>query len=278
MSTTFFTATPEQSLRSRNRALWESGDFGVIARYTADAAVEFVGRLGLKPGDRFLDLACGNGNVACPAARAGCRVTGVDLAGRLVAQARERAAAEGLDITFVEGDVEQLPLGAAAFDCVASMFGIMFSPRPEEAVAELLRVCRPGGRVALAHWTPEGLVGENFRIVARHVPPAPNTVWPLQWGEEEIVRRRLGTGVSHVTFERRVARLHYPFPPGQAVHFLRQFYGPTLKAFGALDANGQARLHDELEDLFRRRNGSSRGDTCTELEAEYLEVRAFRSA
>lgn len=278
MSTTYLTASPDHCFRARSRALWDAGDFGVIARYTADAAAEFVGRLGPRPGTRFLDLACGTGNVACPAARAGCRVTGLDLVGNLVAQARLRASAEGLDIAFVEGDVEQLPFADAAFDTVASMFGVMFAPRPEAAVAELLRVCRPGGTVALAHWTPDGLVGENFRIVARHVPPPRGAAHPLQWGDEDTVRRRLGDGVSRVTFERRLARLRYPFPPREVVHFLRQFYGPTLRAFAALDAEGQSRLHAELEDLFRRHNRSSEGSPCTELEAGYLEVRAIRAA
>ena len=278
MSTTFITDTPERGLQARSRALWEAGDFGVIARYTAPAAAEFVGRLELESGARCLDLACGTGNVACPAARAGCRVTGVDLVGSLVAQARARAAADGLDVEFVEGDVEKLPFPDHAFDVVASMFGIMFAPRPEVAVAEMRRVCRPGGRIALAHWTPEGLIGENFRIVARHVPPAPNAAWPLHWGDEPTVRRLLGHGVSGLTFARRVATIRYPFPPSQAVHFLRQFYGPTLRAFAALDAAGQARLHGELEELFRRRNRATRCDACTELDAEYLEVRGVCSA
>lgn len=278
MSTTFITATPEQSLRARCQAVWESGDFGVIARYTAEAAAEFVSRLELEPGTRFLDLACGTGNVACPAARAGCRVTGLDSAPRLIAQARVRTAAEGLDAAFVEGDMEELPFPDAAFDGVASMFGVMFAPRPEEALAESLRVCRPGGTVALAHWTPGGLVGEQFRIVSRHVSPVPMTVASLRWGEEETLRRHLGDGVSGVRIERRMARLRYPFPPGQAVHFLRQFYGPTLRAFAALDAEGQKQLHAELEDLFHRHNLSPQGDAGTVLDAEYLEVRATRSS
>ena len=274
MSTTFLNASPEQLLRSRAKAVWESGDFGVVARYNEPAAAEFMSRLPLQPGARVLDLACGTGNLALLAARAGCVTAGLDLAANLITQARARAAAERLPLAFTEGDAEALPYPDASFDFVVSMFGVMFTPRPERAATEFLRVCRPGGTVALANWTPEGFIGENFRVVGRHVPPPAGGVSPLLWGDEATVRARLGGHVSELRLVRRIARLRYPFPPAQTVDFFRQFYGPTLRAFAALDAAGQAQLHSDLENMFSTHNRSRHG--VTEVEAEYLEVVATR--
>ena len=274
MSTTFFTASPEQALRARCQATWEAGNFGLVAKYNEPAAAEFMRRVPLKPGQRVLDLACGTGNLAVLAAQAGCRTSGLDLAANLIEQARARATDARLDIDYTVGDAEALPYRDATFDLVVSMYGVMFAPRPEQAAAELLRVCRPGGVIALANWTPEGFIGENFRVVGRHVPPPAKAVSPLLWGDEATVRVRLGAGTSEVRFARRVARLRYPFPPAQTVDFFRQFYGPTLRAFAALDAAGQGRLHADLEDMFHRHSCSKNGGT--EVEAEYLEVMAVR--
>jgi ubiquinone/menaquinone biosynthesis C-methylase UbiE len=274
MSTTYVTATPEQSLRARCRATWEAGDFGHVAKYNEPAAAEFMERLPLRPGLRVLDLACGTGNLAVLAARAGCSTSGLDIASNLIAQARSRAAVHGLAIEFTEGDAESLPYPPASFDLVISMFGVMFAPRPDQAAAEFLRVCRPGGTIALANWTPEGFIGENFRVTGRHVPPPPGAISPLKWGEEEVVRARLGAHVSDLRFSRRIARLCYPFPPAQTVDFFRQFYGPTLRTFAGLDAASQARLHADLEEMFRQH--SQAPDGVTEVRAEYLEVIAVR--
>lgn len=270
MNTTFITATPEQALRARAKSVWEAGDFGLIARHSEAAATEFIERLPLTPGQRVLDVACGTGNLALPAARLGAFVCGLDLAAKLLEQARVRAAAEGLAIEFTEGDAEALPYPAGRFDVVVSMFGVMFAPRPDRAAAELLRVCRPGGLVALANWTAEGFIADNFRLMARHVPPPPGSVSPLLWGDPVTVRARLGGDEVNVRFERRLARLAYPFPPAQTVDFFRQFYGPTLKAFAALDPDGQARLRADLESLFTSHNCDRNGGTV--FEAEYLEV------
>lgn len=144
------------TVKARQKATWESGDFGQVARYIMPVAQEFMGRLNLKPGTRVLDAACGTGNLAVIAARAGCRTSGLDIASNLIAQARSRALQEALPIDYTEGDVEEMPYPDAAFDLVVSMYGVMFAPRPEVVVSELLRVTRPGGLVALANWTPEG--------------------------------------------------------------------------------------------------------------------------
>ena len=274
MSTTFFNATPEQALRARCKATWEAGDFGIVAKYNDPAAAEFMSRLPLKPGLRVLDVACGTGNLAMIAARAGCVTSGIDIASNLILQAKARAAVEGLLIDFREADAEELPFAAASVDMVVSMYGLMFAPRPERAAAEALRVCKPGGIIALANWTPDGFIGENFRRVGRHVAPPAGAVSPLLWGDELTVKWRLGDHVKDLRMTRRVARLRYPFPPAQTVDFFRQFYGPTLRAFGALDRDGQCKLHADLEDMFLTHNRAK--DGATEVEAEYLEVIATR--
>src|SRR4029453_11602279 len=191
------TTKPEmESLKSRLKAMWMTGDFGQVAKIIETGAEEFIDRLALQPGVRLLDVACGSGNLAIPAARAGAIVTGVDIATNLLEQARARAESERLIIQFDEGDAERLPYPDEAFDVVVSMFGVMFAPRPDVAAAELVRVCRPGGPTALANWTPTGFTGQTLKTVARHVPPPANVPPPTQWGDETIVRERLRAGIA----------------------------------------------------------------------------------
>ena len=173
-----------EAIKARARATWMAGDYPRVARLTEPAANEFVARLQLKPGMKVLDVACGSGNLAIPAAKAGAIVTGIDIAPNLLDQARARAAGETLDIRFEEGDAEDLPFEEGAFDVVLSMFGTMFAPRPEVVAGELTRVCRQGGRIALASWTPSGFIGELFRVTSRHVPPPAGVPSPLMWGDE----------------------------------------------------------------------------------------------
>src|SRR5579862_8187139 len=180
-----------EQLKQRMRGTWMAGDFGQIARYSAKGAEEFVNRLAISPGMRVLDVACGTGNLAIPAARRGAQVTGVDIAPNLVEQARQRAAAENLPATFEEGDAEQLRYPDAQFDLVMTMFGAMFAPRPERVSTELARVCRPGGTIAMANWTPEGFVGKTFRLTASYVPPPEGIPAPVLWGVEDNVKERL---------------------------------------------------------------------------------------
>ena len=174
-------------LKQRLRASWMAGDFGEIANLNAREGEEFIQRINLKPGTKVLDVACGTGNQSIPAARTGADVIGLDLAPNLLEQARKRAADEKLKIEFIEGDAEKLPYDAAHFDVVLSMFGAMFAPRPEVVAAELLRVCRPGGLIAMGNWTPEGFVGQMFQITARHAPPPPGMLPPSLWGVEKVV-------------------------------------------------------------------------------------------
>ncbi|MGH9945406.1 MAG: class I SAM-dependent methyltransferase, partial [Pyrinomonadaceae bacterium] len=222
---------------------------------------------------RVLDVACGSGNLSLPAARAGASVTGLDIAPNLIETARQRALAEGLEINFDEGDAEQLPYGDASFDTVVTMFGAMFAPRPERAAAELLRVCRPGGRIAMANWTPAGFIGQMFKTTAGHVAP-PNIPSPLLWGDEGIVRERLRIGVADLQITRRMVPFRLPIRPEQMVAYFRAWYGPTLRAFAALDEDGQAALGRDLTRLWSEHNRAT--DGTTHVEAEYLEIVALR--
>ena len=270
------TTNPEmESLKTRLKAMWMTGDFGQVAKHIETGAEEFIARLALKPGVRLLDVACGSGNLALPAARLGAIVTGVDIATNLLEQARARAESESLTIQFDEGDAENLPYADAAFDVVVSMYGAMFAPRPELVAAELVRVCRPGGRIAMANWTPDGFIGQMFKIGGRHVPPPPNMPSPVKWGEEETVRERLRAGIADLQLTRRMCQFKYPFPPAEVVESFRTYYGPTQRAFDALDAAGQAALRNDLERLWAEHNQAT--DNTTHVEAEYLEVIATRN-
>src|SRR5260370_13098301 len=179
------------ALKDRLRDTWMAGDFGVIAAYTAEAAKEFVAHLTLAPGAVVVDVAGGTGNAAIPEARAEAVVTGVDIASNLLEQARARAAKEGVKATFEEGDAEQLKFPDGSFDAIVSMFGAMFAPRPERVAAQFLRVCRPGGLIAISNWTPTVFVSENFRITATHAAPPASISAPVLWADYATVRVRL---------------------------------------------------------------------------------------
>jgi SAM-dependent methyltransferase len=270
------TTQPEmESLKTRLKSMWMAGDFGQIANVIQAGADEFIASLGLKPGNRVLDVACGSGNLTIPAARTGARVTGVDIATNLLEQARARAESEGLTIQLDEGDAESLPYDDAAFDVVVTMFGAMFAPRPELVSSELVRVCEPGGRIAMANWTPAGHIGQMFKITGKHVPPPPTMPSPIKWGDEETVRERLTNGIKDLKLTSRMCAFKFPFPPADVVEFFRMYYGPTQRAFGALDENAQAALRKDLEQLWSDNNQAT--DGTTHVDAEYLEVLATRS-
>jgi SAM-dependent methyltransferase len=262
-----------EGLKVRLKATWMSGDFDRIARILAEGAEEFIARLQLTYGARVLDVACGSGNLSLPAARAGAIVTGVDIATSLLETARERAQAEGVRAQFDEGDAEALPYPNAAFDEVVSMFGAMFAPQPDLVASELARVCRPGGRVAMANWTPEGFIGQMFKITGQHVPPPPMPS-PLLWGDEATARERLSDGFTNLQFTRRNLRMDVLMMPSEAVEYFRAWYGPTQRAFASLDGSGQSNLRRDLEQLWIKHNCAT--DGTTSIVAEYLEVIATR--
>ena len=267
--------TPDMgALKAKMKAVWSAGDFGKIAEAIYDGGEEFIGRLGIQSGERVLDVACGTGNLAIPAARAGASVTGVDIAANLLEQARTRAEAEGLTCQFDEGDAEALPYADGSFDTVVTMFGAMFAPRPDKTASELMRVCRSGGRIAMANWTAEGFTGDMFKINAKHVPPPPGIPSPLQWGNPDLVRERLGKGTVGLECERSKIMFRYPFPPEDVVEYFRLYFGPTQFAFAALDEAGQAALRADLTKLWVEHNKAT--DGTTEAESEYLAVMAIR--
>ena len=269
------TSSEMSALKTKLRATWIAGDFGQIARFYTDEAADFINRLGLQPGMKVLDVACGTGNLALPAARAGAEVTGVDIAPNLVEQARENAKREGLKAKFDEGDAEALPYDDASFDAVVTMFGAMFAPRPELVAAELKRVCRPGGLIAMANWTPSGFIGQMFKTMGAHVTPPAGMPSPLLWGVEENVRQRLGEGISKLESKPQMLKFAFPFSPAEVVEHFRSFYGPTQKAFGTLDESKQAALRKDLEQLWATHNRAT--DGTTDVDSEYLEVIATRA-
>jgi SAM-dependent methyltransferase len=263
------------SLKTKLRATWIAGDFGEIAKSYATGAEEFVRSLNLQPGMRVLDVACGTGNLALPAARLGASVTGVDIAPNLVEQARKNATREGLAAQFDEGDAENLAYDDASFDAVITMFGAMFAPRPELVAAELKRVCRPGGFIAMANWTPTGFIGQMFKIVASHVPPPPNMPSPVLWGKEDVVRERLSEGIASLQTEPQTIDFRFPFTPAETVEHFFVYYGPSFKAFNALDDNGRAVLRQDLEQHWTKHNEAT--DGTTSVPSEYLKVVAVRA-
>ncbi|MGB4067182.1 MAG: class I SAM-dependent methyltransferase [Nitrospira sp.] len=260
-------------VKTRLKAIWTAGDYDRFSRYMESSAREFYERLDIAPGSQLLDVACGSGQLALMAAKDGMEVTGVDIAGNLVERARARAQAEGLKVRFQEADAEALPFDDASFDVVVSLIGAMFAPRPELVARELLRVCVPGGTIAMANWTPQGFIGQMFKTVSKFIAPS-GMPSPVLWGDEATVRERLGLGLSQLSLTRRQYLFSYPFPPSEVVEFFRQYYGPVNRAFASLDDEGQTRLRQELEMLWASHNRA--GADCTTVFAEYLEVIGIR--
>lgn len=264
---------PIDIVKDKLKRTWTAGDYGLIARGLEQSAKAFLDSVSIPEAARVLDVACGTGQLAIPAARSGAKVTGIDIAGNLIAQARERASNEGLAINFEIGDAEDMPYADAAFDVVISLIGAMFAPRPERAASELLRVCRPGGRVVMGNWTPEGLVGDSFRIIGKYVPPS-GIPSPLLWGEESIVQERFGEGVSELRLTRCNLHFDYPITPSQVVSHYLDYFGPAKRAAEGLDAEDRNALRADLERLWSGNNTAT--DGTTQADAEILKVEAVR--
>jgi ubiquinone/menaquinone biosynthesis C-methylase UbiE len=268
---------PIERIKDSMRATWMAGDFGVVAKTISAGAEAFVSRLAIPSGAKVLDVACGTGNLAIPLARRGAVVTGVDIATNLLAQARERAAAENLTATFDEGDAEALPYGDASFDVVVTMFGAMFAPRPELVASELARVLKPAGLLAMANWNPASFSGQMFKVGGRHVPPPPGIAPPVLWGDEATVRERLARNFANI--DTRLVPIEFDLPtnPAGAVAFFRKYFGPTQVAFSRLDEVGQAALAADLESLWAGANVASDPASHTLIRNEYLQVTATRT-
>jgi SAM-dependent methyltransferase len=273
MTTTNTTALDLVAVKRRQQQTWGSGDYAAVGTRIVLIAERLADAADLQAGATVLDVATGNGNAALAAARCGCQVTGVDYVPELLERGRVRAAAEGLQVDFREGDAEDLPFADGSFDSVLSCLGVMFTPDQERAAAELLRVCRPGGVIALANWTPSSFVGAMFRTVAAHVPPPPGVRPPGLWGTQGRLEELLGAGVSRLVARQREFVFRFRSPDDFA-RFFRANYGPVHKAFEALDEAGREQLHDDLTELARTHDRGP-GPSVT-IPAEYLEAVAIR--
>lgn len=263
-----------EQLKAKLKVTWNTGDYDKFCRYMEKDAEEFYQRLGVKPGAKLLDVACGAGQLALIAARAGAQVTGSDIAPNWIEKAKARATEEKLSVQFEEGDAEALPYQAGQFDVVVSLIGAMFAPRPELVAAELTRVCKPGGMIAMANWTAEGFVGQMFKTIAKHIAPS-GMPSPVLWGDEATVRNRLRDGIGELKFARRMYHFDYPFSPSEVVDFFRENYGPMTRAFASLEEKERQTLHAELTQLWSSHNQA--GGNRTRVDAEYLEVIATRA-
>lgn len=269
-------APPIEQIKQSMRASWMAGDFGVIARTISAGADAFIEGLGIAPGARVLDVACGTGNTALPLARRGANVTGVDIASNLIVQARERATAEGLAIAFDEGDAEQLPYPDASFDAVTTMFGAMFAPRPEVVAAEFARVLKPGGLLAMANWNPASFSGQMFGVSSRHSAPPTGLAKPVLWGDDATVRERLSHSFRDIETRLIPIEFDLPMSAAETVGFFRRYFGPTAVAFSRLDEPHQAAFAAELETLWSGANVAPDPAHRTLVHNEYLQVIAIR--
>jgi ubiquinone/menaquinone biosynthesis C-methylase UbiE len=268
--TTSTTQPDLSTIKARQQKTWASGDFAVVASRIVLVSEQLADAADLRAGWRVLDVACGNGNATIAAARSGTHAVGVDYVPELVEGGRNRALAEGVDAEFRVGDAERLPVEDSAFDAVLSVFGVMFAPDHQRAADEILRASRPGGTVGLAAWTPGGFIGELFRVTSYHVPPPPGVASPLLWGTEQHVANLFGDAVAATRTVERTCTFRHSSPE-DFVAFFRRWYGPTLKAFEALDEPGQAALARDLEDLARRWDRHADGGSIA-LPATYLET------
>jgi SAM-dependent methyltransferase len=261
------------AVKSRQHATWASGDYAVIGTTLAITGELLCEAVDLRAGQRVLDVAAGNGNATLAAARRWADVTSTDYVAALLERGRAKAIAERLPVTFQEADAELLPFADSSFDVVLSVFGVMFTPNQEQAAQELLRVCRSGGKIGLANWTPDGFIGHVFRTIGKYIAPLPGVKPPALWGTEERLRDLFGDGIAELRATRRMFTFRYR----SAEHFLdvfRTYYGPVLKAFAALDAMGQANLAHDLTALLERYNQGGPGSLA--VPSEYLEVVATR--
>jgi SAM-dependent methyltransferase len=267
--------TPDfREITLRGRDVWSSGDFNEIARQTMMVADDICRAADPRPTQAVLDVACGSGNVALVAARRYCVVSGIDIAPNLIDRARARAAAEASPIDFRVGDAQALPYPDASFDVVMSVFGVMFAPDQETAAEEMLRVCRPGGKIVMANWMPEAFGGDFFGAHARHAPPPAGVASPLRWGTEGGVRDLLARGTNDIRCERRSGFAYYR-SIDHALELFRRFFGPTIRAFKMVGDEGAHELRRDLARVFEKYNHAEDGTVV--MKTEYLQTMATRA-
>jgi len=269
------TPTPDlQALKARQQTAWASGDYAVIGTTLQLVGEQLAEACDLRYDERVLDVAAGNGNATLAAARRGGRVTSTDYVGTLLERGAERARAERLEVKFQTADAEALPFPDASFDVVLSTFGVMFSPDHAKAASELARVCRPGGRIGLANWTPEGFIGQVFKTLGRQLPPPAGVQPPSRWGVEAHLQQLFGKQAASIAVTKRMFNFRYR----SAAHFIevfRTWYGPVHKAYAALPADQAETLTRELTELMNSLNQG--GKSALVLPSEYLEVVVTRT-
>lgn len=257
------------AVKTRQQAAWSTGNYAVVGTTLQIVGEDLCEALDLRAGSRVLDVAAGNGNATLAAARRWCDVTSTDYVASLLESGRARAQAEGHTIRFQEADAEKLPFPDASFDAVVSTFGVMFTPNQEQAAAELARVCKPGGQIGLANWTPDSFIGQLFKTIGQYVPPAPGVKSPGLWGTQARLDELFRDTARDIRVNHRVFNFRY-HSPAHWIDVFRTYYGPMNKTFGALDAEKQAAFTRDLLTLMASRNRS--GDATLVLPSEYLEV------
>jgi ubiquinone/menaquinone biosynthesis C-methylase UbiE len=263
-------SNPElEAIKSKQQITWSSGDFGIIGTTLQIVGESLCEAVDLRAGSRVLDVAAGNGNCSLAAARRWCDVTSTDYVPALLEDGRRRAAGERLPMTFQEADAEALPFENESFDVVLSSFGVMFVPDHARAAAELIRVCRPGGKIGLANWTPRGFIGKLFGVIGKHVPPPPALTPPSRWGVEDYLDQLFRNSASDIHTTRRDFVFRYKSPE-HWIDVFRTWYGPVHKAFARLSAEKQLQLDADLHALISDFNTS--GDSTAVIPGEYLEV------
>jgi ubiquinone/menaquinone biosynthesis C-methylase UbiE len=257
------------AVKTRQQSAWSAGNYAVVGTTLQIVGEELCEALDLRSGSRVLDVAAGNGNATLAAARRWADVTSTDYVGSLLDSGRTRAQAEGHTIRFQEADAENLPFPDASFDAVLSTFGVMFTPDQDRAASELARVCRPGGRIGLANWTPESFIGQLFKTIGKYLPPAPGVKSPALWGTKARLDELFGKTAKEIRTTRRQFNFRYRSPE-HWIEVFRTYYGPMNKTYGALDAGRQAAFTQDVLALMARDNRS--GDATLVLPSEYLEV------
>jgi ubiquinone/menaquinone biosynthesis C-methylase UbiE len=262
--------TPDYSaIKTKQNAAWSSGDYAIVGTTLQIVGENLAEALDLRSGSKVLDVAAGNGNFTLAAARRWADVTSSDYVAELLERGRERAAGDRLEVNYQVADAEALPFDNASYDVVASTFGVMFTPHQEKAAAEMVRVCRSGGKIGLANWTPEGFIGALFKVIGRHVPPPAGVRSPALWGTKSRLEELFAADAADISVKERKFAFRYR----SADHWMeifRTFYGPVHKAFGALDAEGQKKLDTDIRDLIGRFNEAEDGTVV--VPSDYIEV------
>lgn len=261
------------AMKSKGQAAWSSGNYAVVGNTLQIVGEELCEALDLRAGQKVVDIAAGNGNISLAAARRWCDVISTDFVPALLENGRARAAADGLKIEFREADAEALPFPDGSFDVVVSTFGVMFTPDQDRAAAEMLRVCKSSGKIGLANWTPDGFIGQLFKTIGKHLPPPPGARSPALWGTPTRIAEMFNAKSASISSEQRDFVFRYR-SPGHWLEVFKTYYGPMLKAFGALDAAGQSELERDLIALVGHFNRSK--DTTMVVPSAYLETVIIR--